>query len=228
MGSWDRFDGQADVFGRSGPDLARGGRRCLRGVALIVTGLALSLAPGAVAHVRKVVGPYALSIGWANEPAYTGLDNAVEVVVTKASSGVPLSEIMGTMTAQVSFGDARVELPLYPTRTPGDFRAPLVPTRAGTYRFHIIGMIRGMAVDADYGCSDATFSCVRDASEVEFPARDPSTGELAARLAHAAPQVGPGGTDATARDLAIGAIAVAAVALAAAAGLAVRSRGAHR
>jgi hypothetical protein len=211
-----------------GPEAqGRSSSRYWRTVAVIVTGLALAHAPAASAHVRKVIGPYVLSIGWVNEPAYTGLDNAVQVIVTKASSGAPVTGVLGAMTVQVSFGDAHVELPLYPTRTPGNFQAPLVPTRAGSYSFHIIGMIRGLPVDADYACSDATFSCVSAASEVEFPARDPSTGELAARLARVAPRVEPAATDATARDLAIGAIAIAAIALAAAVRLAVRSRDAR-
>ena len=57
----------------------------------------------------------------------------------------------------------------------------MVPTRPGAYTFHFTGTIRGDAIDETFKSSDTTFDDIKAASEVEFPAKDPSTGELAQR-----------------------------------------------
>jgi hypothetical protein len=192
-------------------------------VALIMSALLLILAPPAPAHVREVVGRFRLTFGWREEPAFTGSKNFVEVAVADAA-GAPVSDLGGPLTAEVSFGDRLISLPLLPAEgQPGQFRASLVPTRPGTYSFHITGRVKGQAIDTRATCSQRTFDCVADVSAVEFPAKDPSTGQLAQRLERALPRAeGARDTAGGAHDIAIGAIAVAALALGAAIGLGVR------
>jgi hypothetical protein len=130
------------------------------------------------------------------------------------------------MTVDVSFGDQHVALPLRPVfRQPGKLRAFLLPTRAGTYSFHFSGTIKGLAIEATSTCSDTTFACVADAAAIQFPAKDPSTGQLAERMDRTLPRADAASSGASvARTIAIAAFIVAVLALA----LAFRSRKAAR
>ena len=157
-------------------------------VALGTTALLLTLPPPASAHETQAAGQVHLTIGGGEEPAFTGSKNFVTVAVSDAT-GAPVADPGGSLTVEVSFGDERVVLPLLPAGGHrGEFRAWLVPTRAGTYAFHITGTVKGQAIDARSTCSDKTFDCVTDVSEVQFPARDPSTGQLAERVSRALPR----------------------------------------
>jgi hypothetical protein len=181
--------------------------------ALLIGSAALLLSPPASAHDRKVIGPLRLSIGWGNEPAFTGAANFVEVAVTDLA-GTAVSQVRGSLSVEVSFGGERIVLPLVPAG--GELRAPLVPTRPGTYTFHLTGTLRGRAVDTTSTCSDTTFACVTDVAEAQFPVKDPSNGQLEERLTRALPRAEHArGTAKTARNLAVAALVVAGVALAA-------------
>ena len=95
----------------------------------------------------------------------------------------------------------------------------LVPTRAGRYTFHVAGKVRGQTIDLTSTCSDATFECVVDAAEVQFPAKDPSAGQLADRLNRGLPRAEQAMEAArSARRIGFGAIVVAGLALVAAMG----------
>jgi hypothetical protein len=193
--------------------------------AAIVTALMMTLPAPASAHVKKVIGQVRLSFGWGDEPAYSGSENFVEVSVSDATRA-PVNDLGGELTVAVSFGSEQTVLPLLPTEELGEFRAPLVPTRPGTYAFHITGTVKGQAIDTRATCSESTFSCVADASEIQFPVKDPSNGQLGERLSRAFPRAEDelrSTADRTAW-LAIAAIAVAALALAAAIWLGARTR----
>lgn len=171
------------------------------------------VAPAGSAHVRTTSGPFVLTIGWGNEPAYTDATNLVELVV-RDRSGRPVAAPRGSLAVQVSFGNAHKTLALEPVAQPrGDFQAPLIPTRAGTYAFHVTGALDGHTVDVAASCSPQTFSCVTDSSEIQFPAKDPSNGALAQKLARGSSDDDGSGDDGT---LAAVAIVVAVLALGAA------------
>src|SRR5207253_5613784 len=122
------------------------------------------------------------AVGWGEEPALVGAMNAVEVTVTE-TSGAPVNDPAASLAVEVSFGSQKTTRALAPTAgRPGVYAAPVQPTRAGTYAFRVHGPVRGVAVDITSTCSDKTFDCVRDAGDVQFPVRDPTNGELAARL----------------------------------------------
>jgi hypothetical protein len=190
--------------------------------AALTAGLLLAWAPSVSAHVKKPIGPLRLSFGWGDEPPVTGAKNFVEVGVTDAA-GAPISDVHD-LNVEVSFGDRRVVLPLDPAEESGEFRASLVPTRAGTYAFHITGTANGRAIDMSAGCSEKTFECVADATEIEFPAKDPSASQLADRLLRGLPRAEQRGVDKAndARGLALLAVALAAIALATSIWLALR------
>jgi hypothetical protein len=197
--------------------------RSLRAFALSMTVLLLVLPGPAWTHETRKVDQFHLTIGWGDEPTFTGSRNSVEVDVSDAS-GKPVTDPEGSLSVDVSFGDQRIVLPLLPAgKQPGKYRAWLVPTRPGTYAFHITGNVKGQTIDATSTCSDKTFDCVRDASEIQFPAKDPSAGQLAERVSRALPRAERAlDAAASARKVALVAIAVAALALVAAIGLVAR------
>jgi hypothetical protein len=175
------------------------------------------------AHETKGVGDLRLTVGWGEEPAFSGFRNFVEVDVAD-SAGHPVADIGGALSAEVSFGDERLSLSLLPARgQPGKFRAWLVPTRPGTYTFHITGMAKGQSIDMTSTCSPETFACVADVSDIQFPVKDPSAGQLADRISRELPRAeGAMATASGARTLAIAGLAGAVIALGAAIGFGVR------
>ncbi|MGB2717971.1 MAG: hypothetical protein WBC51_27540 [Vicinamibacterales bacterium] len=195
-------------------------------VTLIATVVLLVLLmPPVIAHERKTLGQVRLTIGWWEEPALSGSRNAVEVDVADAR-GAPIADLGGgSLAVEIAFGDQRITLPLRPSRPPGRFVAWLVPNRPGTYTFRITGKVKNQAIDTTSTCSDATFECVVDVSELQFPAKDPSTSQLADRVTRGLPRAEQAvAMAASARTVALAAIGVAGVALVAAIGLGVRKR----
>jgi len=190
---------------------------------VLTAAILLVCAASLTAHETKIVGSLRLTIGWGDEPAFSGLKNAIEVAVADAA-GAPVTDVADPWTVEVSFGEERVALPLEPVHgRPGTFRAWLMPTRSGTYSFHFIGKARGQTVDTTSTCSDKTFSCVADVSALQFPVRDPSAGQLAERITRTLPRAQLAmDTAADARSIGIAAIAAAVLAILAVIGLAIR------
>lgn len=191
-----------------------------KGLAACATAL-FALMPGTVAaHETARAGPIQIAVGWGEEPAFSGARNSVEVVLTD-SKGAPLRIESGSLSVEVSFGDERVTLPLRPAgQTPSRFAAWLVPTRPGTYTFHITGVVDGRTIDVTSTCSDTTFDCVADVSDVQFPSKDPSPGQLAERVNRSLPRAEQAmETALRARTAGFTAIGIAALALVAAVGL---------
>lgn len=149
-------------------------------------GIVLLLAQTASAHVVKDYGPYHLAIGWLHEPAYVGVENAVQVIVTDAGKSVddvPASDFTVRITAG---GQTSAALPLNASfdpdtglGTPGEYLAPVIPTLAGDYTFHIVATIHGQSVDASFSSSSTTFDAVEEEASAQFPTRLPTIGELA-------------------------------------------------
>ena len=56
------------------------------------------------AHERRTVGKYDIQVGWANEPAYTNLPNAISMAVTETKTSKPVTGLDKTLQAEVIFG----------------------------------------------------------------------------------------------------------------------------
>ncbi len=147
----------------------------------------------ALAHEHRQIGPFEMVIGWADEPAFVGFKNGVQLILAAADK--PVVDLGDTLKVDVLFGNEKTgPLPLHPVfgktfGRPGDYRAPLIPTRAGTYTFHFVGTIKDEKVDQSFTCSEKTFNCVDDTSGIEFPAKDPSRAELAGRVERLGPRI---------------------------------------
>jgi hypothetical protein len=185
-----------------------------RVIALTVVAAALVAATGASGHLRTISGGFRLEVGWVQEPAYVGSVNAIEVAVSDPRSGAPVLA-PNSLVVQVSYGDRRISLPLQPSdEQPGTFTAPLEPTAAGTYAFHVSGAIRGRQIDVVATCSERTFDCVSLPSAIQFPATVPTADQQALAVSRAL-QRAQDATDSagTSRTIAVVALVLAVLAV---------------
>ena len=181
-------------------------RLCGLGAALsLALLLSLMFTGTARAHERRQVGAYVMRVGWADEPTYAGVKNGVQLLLSDVS-GKPVTDLPEDLKVEIVFGSQKMgPLPLEAAfgksfGRPGDFRAAIIPTRPGNYTFHFVGSLNGQRVDQSFTSSDKTFDPVTEAAAIEFPAKDPSPGELAGLLERLGPRIDEG--QASARDAA--------------------------
>ncbi len=165
--------------------------RRIRGFVSLAASLLLTLfaAGTASAHVVQQVGPYSVALGWLDEPAYAGTQNAVQVIV-KDGSGNPVADLAagGLKVVVSTAGQSTGALSLDPSfdsdtglGLKGEYRAWLIPTVPGDYTFHLTGSIHGQAVDETATSSDTTFDAVTTPSDAQFPVKLPTLQEIATR-----------------------------------------------
>lgn len=163
-------------------------RKTRLGAALVLSAaLTVLITRPALAHEDRPVGPLRVVVGWVNEPTYAGYPNGVALFLNDANDQ-PIEDLGDTLKVEVSFGDEKTgPLDLEPAfgadfGTKGEYRADLIPTRPGKYTFHFTGTVRGQAFDQSFTSSETGFDEARDDTEVAFPAKDPSRGELAQKI----------------------------------------------
>ena len=135
-------------------------------VATIVFVSPLSVKP-AEAHITKNFGNYLIQIGWDKEPAYTGLENAAQVTIKKGSgdSAKPVINALKDMQISVKYGGVIKPLDFLPSSTAdGQYTAPLIPTRVGTYSLVLKGTVEDQAIDTEIQLDDVT-----SAAALNFP-----------------------------------------------------------
>ena len=118
----------------------------LAALSLIVLLLA---APSLVsAHQNITVGAYTLEYGWLNEPAVAGQQNAV---VINISGGPDAAVDMSQLKVEAVYGGQTKTLTLQPLSedAPGQFIAPITPTRPGVYTLRLSGKIASTAVQVE-------------------------------------------------------------------------------
>lgn len=156
--------------------------------ALPLAGLLLRLlASPAAAHEDRQVAGYDFVVGFGNEPAYAGVPNSVQLILSRG--GKPVTDLKDTLKVAVSTGDAQAkEMAMRPNFAvggygePGDYRADFIPTTAGSYTFQFTGTIKGTKVDQRFTPSPTGFDEVTDPAEVQYPVADPSGTQVAGRL----------------------------------------------
>jgi hypothetical protein len=151
----------------------------------------MAMAAPALAHEQRDVAGHSMVVGWGDEPTFAGFKNAVQVFVSEQATGgedegPPVED--AELEVEVLFGGEDAEesigpFPLEPAfDSPGEYLATLVPTRPGQYTFHITGALGGEEVDEFFTSGPDTFSDAADPADVEFPAQDPTRGDLAASI----------------------------------------------
>lgn len=209
-------------------------RRPMTSVFAVGATLAIMFPTPAPAHETRAGGPVRFVVGWGDEPTYTGFKNSVQVTVSEAN-GAPVTDLGDTLSVEVIKGDEKTTLPLVANfrvgafGTPGDYRAWLTPTRPGGYTFRLTGTVRGQKIDETFTSSKTTFNDVEDVTSIAFPAKDPSTGQLATRIDREVPRLEAALRQAEdsadgARTLALAGLAVGAAGLVAAAAALVVAR----
>jgi hypothetical protein len=179
-----------EVSGSIKEDQLKSARRLLA-LAAVTVGVLIVGAPAASAHESRTVGDYEFVVGWADEPTFTGAKNAVELTLSEAQSGRPISENLDVaVEVEVTFEDAATTLTMEPTFSdPSVFEAEIAPTRPGEYTFHFTGTIGDMDVDESFTSGPDTFGSPVDLKEIQFPVQDPSTAEISERLDREVPRI---------------------------------------
>lgn len=153
--------------------------------ALVALGaLFVGLAPNAYAHGHRDVGELTFVVGWADEPAFVGFKNGVQLLVTRRGGEDPIEGVEKTLEVEVSLGEAKTEPTALRTvfESPGEYQADLIPTAPGGYTFRFVGEVDGETVDESFTSPEDGFDEVKGTADVAFPNEAPSTSELAERL----------------------------------------------
>ena len=102
------------------------------------------------AHTSITVGDYTVEIGWVNEPALVGQQNAIAVHVSTTSDQKPVEDV-SNLTVGISYGGQNKTLTLQPLGedTPGQFVAPILPTIPGQYTVNLGGKLGTTDVKVD-------------------------------------------------------------------------------
>ncbi|TRZ80470.1 MAG: hypothetical protein D4R90_01885 [Nitrosopumilales archaeon] len=135
-------------------------------LATIVFVSPISIKP-AEAHITKVFGNYLVQVGWSNEPVYTGLVNGAEVTIKKGSgdSAKPVINALKDVQISVKYGGVTKPLDFLPSSmVDGQYNAPLIPTRVGTYSLVFKGTVEGQAIDTEIVLDD-----VASVAALNFP-----------------------------------------------------------
>jgi hypothetical protein len=154
-------------------------------VAAVAVLLVVSLAGPTSAHEEHKVDRYTVGVGFGTEPAYAGVINSVQLIIS--NNGKPVTDAKGLKVA-VTTGDAEPrQMPLEPYfgddfGTPGDYRAFFIPTTPGAYTFKVTGTLGGKKVDQSYTSGKDGFDEVTDPAEVQYPVQQPSGSQLTNRL----------------------------------------------
>ena len=160
-------------------------RRTALAAAVLAVLLVPLLALPASAHGEHKVDRYTVEVGFGTEPAYDGVINSVQLIIS--NNGRPVTDAKGLKVA-VTTGDAEPrQLPLEPYfgddfGTPGDYRAFFIPTTPGAYTFKVTGTLGGRKVDQSYTSGKDGFDEVTDPAEVQYPVQQPSGSQLTNRL----------------------------------------------
>jgi hypothetical protein len=111
----------------------------------------------ASAHIAKVFGNYLVTVGWQNEPTYTGLMNAPIVIVKKGSgdSAKPVINALANMQISIKYGSVTKQLDFVPDSTvDGQYISPLLLTKVGSYSLIMKGTIEDQSIDIEIPLDD--------------------------------------------------------------------------
>lgn len=145
--------------------------------------LTLAFTTLAFAHERRTVGKYDFVVGFLNEPAYVGQPNSIDLRISNTDTKKPVEGLEKTLKAEVIFGGRSMPLELTARfGQPGAYNGNLIPTKAGTYIFHITGEIEGQVVDERFESGPGRFNDVIEMTPLEFPDKIGSSADLAAQL----------------------------------------------
>ena len=163
--------------------------RALVVTCLLGAGLILMQTTPAAAHEDRHVGTFDVAVGFAQEPAYAGQPNGVQLFLNEG--GQPVTDLGDELQVTITFnGETSEPLTFEPAfevgefGTPGDYRADFAPSQPGTYTFTISGTFQGQKFqDEGFTSGPKTFGDVLDLNSASFPTvTAPTNEELATRI----------------------------------------------
>ena len=173
-------------------------------IAILLAVLCLNVGR-ALAHEKLIVGPYALEVGWLDEPAIVGVKNAVFISAVTSSDGKPVDGV-SALVVTISLGGQDKQLDLHPLgeSTPGQYAAAFIPTRRGTYTVKLGGKIGSTDVKTNIDIEETI-----DAASLQFPTltAQPSINDLQNKITDLTSQLG------SIRGFAVAGLALAVIAL---------------
>ncbi|MCA9918931.1 MAG: hypothetical protein KC445_13310 [Anaerolineales bacterium] len=144
-------------------------RLFLWGTAVLLAVLTLTqTSHTALAHTRVEVGPYAIVVGWLQEPPIVGERNALVLEITEDEQ--PVTGAEATLDVEVLYAGRTWRVNMNPTATPGLYTATLFPTVRGVYTTRLFGTLGSTAVDVELDPEE-----VLPASNLQFPQPLPDT-----------------------------------------------------
>jgi hypothetical protein len=159
-------------------------------VGLLTAGMLTLLAGPASAHEDRTIGTFEVAVGFAEEPAYAGQPNAVQLFLND-DRGNAVTDLTDELRVTVTFnGQTSEPFTFEPAfeigefGTPGDYRADLVPSQPGTYSISLSGTFEGVDFEGKpFVSGPKTFGDVQDIAAASFPqVTAPSNQELATRI----------------------------------------------
>lgn len=122
----------------------------------------------ALAHTRVEVGPYAIVVGWLQEPPIVGERNALTLEITE--NELPVTGAEAALDVEVLYAGRTWRVNMNPTSTPGLYTATLFPTVRGVYTTRLFGTLGSTDVDVELDPEE-----VLPASNLQFPQPLPDT-----------------------------------------------------
>jgi hypothetical protein len=142
---------------------------------LLALSVTLTVVPRALAHTRVEIGPYAVVVGWLEEPAIVGERNAFTIEVSEDDA--PVEGLAATLNVEVVYAGRTFRTDLNTTPTPGHYTAEIFPTIRGQYSVRLFGMINDLAVDEVIEPEE-----VFPAARIQFPEAQPDSFALQAEV----------------------------------------------
>ena len=148
-------------------------------VAVLGAALIMMLSVGTTsAHGGREVGEYSFTVGFLDEPVYSGQESGLDLRILRGDE--PVEGLEETLEAEVIFNDQHLDLPLSPAfEDPGAYRSVFFPTAAGPYTFRIFGTIEGTEIDESFTSGVDDFNEVQDVTGGQFPVVLPAAGDTA-------------------------------------------------
>lgn len=173
---------------------------CL-GALVIAAGLIFTQPRPALAHTRVETGPYAIVVGWEQEPVIAGERNAVWLEILDGETPIA-QDVKVDLEATVFYGGRSFLGFPAPAEQPGVFLLDMFPTVRGVYELQLTGTIGETPVDVLVELDE-----IQPASALQFPEGQPDPLTLQTQLEETQAQLR------TANTLAIAGLAAALIAL---------------
>lgn len=127
------------------------------------------------AHARKEVGPYAIVVGWRNEPNIVGERN--QIIIRISEDETPVAGLEANIDVSIHYGGRTYRANLNPMDSQGWYSVDLVPTIRGQYSVRLTGDIGELELDEMIEPEE-----VLPPSVLHFPKTEPDSFDLEAKI----------------------------------------------